>query len=79
MKLKALVDAHREAQARARRERARIDVLPPELRAIEMRRVQAEWEERKRRQHAEAKRTRELMADLREINGKPRELPKPYL
>ena len=78
-KLNALIRAARDARTRARRERARIDALPPELRAIEMRRVRAEWEECKRRQRAEAKRRREVMEDLRELNGKPRKLPKPYL
>lgn len=74
-RLLQLVEARKKAALVAAKERRRIASLPPELAVVERARVQQEWKEFKRRQKAEAKRQKELMADLRELNGKPRELP----
>ena len=74
-RLQQLAEANKRAALAGAKERRRIKSLPPELAVVERARVQQEWKEFKRRQKAEAKRQKELMADLRELNGKPRELP----
>ena len=79
MNLSQLAIADREARLARAAERRRVNALPPELQAVEQRRAQSEWQEHKRRQRAEAKRQREMFADLRELNGKPRELPPRFL
>ena len=70
-----LAEAHKKAALAVAKERRRIASLPVELAVIERTRSQAEWTEFKRREKAEVKRQKELMADLRDLNGMPRDLP----
>lgn len=79
MNLSQLANADREARMARAAERRRVNAFPPEVRQAEQLRGQSEWQDYKRQQKAEAKRQREMFADLRELNGKPRELPPRFL
>lgn len=79
MKLSQLVIADREALLARAAERRRVNALPAEVQEVERRRAQLEWQEYKRQQKAEANRQREMFADLRELSGRPRELPPRFL
>lgn len=74
-RLQQLAEAQKKAALAGAKERRRVASLPPELAVVERTRSISEWTEFKRRERAETKRQKELMADLRELNGKPRELP----
>ena len=74
-RLQQLIGAQKKAALASAKERRRIASLPHELAVVERTHLQAEWKAFKRREKAELKRQKELMADLRELNGKPRELP----
>ena len=74
-RLQQLAEAQKKVALAGAKERRRVASLPPELAVVERRRSETEWKAFKRREKARAKRQKELMADLRELNGKPRELP----
>lgn len=74
-RLQQLAEAQKKAALAGAKERRRVASLPAELAAVERTRSSSEWKEFKRRQKAEAKRQKELFARMRELNGKPQELP----